>query len=531
MNLIKDLWLPVIRNDGSREKIAIWQMLDNYKTNPIIDIESPRPDFRNAIYQLLIGIVQVAAMPEDDDEWHKLWDKPYSEKDFKSKILEYEDCFEIDSDGPAFMQDYSPKEFTDVEPKNIGKLILGSPGENTIKLNKDHFVKRDENCAIDIYWSAIALFGLQTFGPPDGGGHREGLRGSGPLTCLIVPYKSGKQTALWNSIWSNVFPNEEISSWNGNKKSEIFPWMKPTKVSTGNIITLYKDYHPLSVYWSFPRRIRLRLNTRSEGFCSLSNTKSNCLISNYATLKHGTLYSNLWEHPFTPYYKERPKEESNKKNTIRAFSNNFIYRNWVSLILGNGKVLPAKNVIYNNKRIKDFAQYGVITSLWISGFDMVPGEATVNNWYETMMPIYSLDQKETKELEIILGKFLSFASEVSGAVIYRIKESWFRRPKDVSGDLSHISISFWQNTEKDFYRILSRLVENVSDNSNLSKCAADWLTIIRKQSFGLFDKWALSGQEEGMDMKKVIKARNELGKTIYITSKELRNMASLKEGE
>jgi CRISPR system Cascade subunit CasA len=63
MNLIKDPWLPIARQNGTREKISIRQQLDEYHKNPVTELEAPRPDFRNALYQLLIGIVQVAAAP------------------------------------------------------------------------------------------------------------------------------------------------------------------------------------------------------------------------------------------------------------------------------------------------------------------------------------------------------------------------------------------------------------------------------------------------------------------------------------
>ena len=146
MNLIKDAWLPIVRKNGFKEKIAIHQLLNDYNSNPVIDLEAPRPDFRNALYQLLIGIVQVAAMPESEEDWSDLFEAPYKSDDFSNRILKYEDCFEIDSDGPAFMQDYkldNPKDMS------LSKLFLDSPSDNSLKLNTDHFVKRDTIKAID----------------------------------------------------------------------------------------------------------------------------------------------------------------------------------------------------------------------------------------------------------------------------------------------------------------------------------------------------------------------------------------------
>lgn len=105
MNLLYDQWLPIIRKDGSKSKIAIYQLLDDYRTNPVLELEAPRPDLKNALYQLLIGITQVAAMPEDEEEWAELFCSPHSPETYQEKILKFRDCFEIDSKGPAAYSD------------------------------------------------------------------------------------------------------------------------------------------------------------------------------------------------------------------------------------------------------------------------------------------------------------------------------------------------------------------------------------------------------------------------------------------
>lgn len=528
MNLLNDIWLPVIRKNKDKHKIAIWQILDNYKNNPVTDIEAPRPDFRNAIYQLLIGIVQVAAMPEDEEEWDELWSKPYSQDEFKNKLLKYKDCFEIDTDGPAFMQDFENLKDKKYE-KPIAKLLMGSPGDNTIKLNIDHFIKNDESLNFDIYWSSVSLFVLQTFGPPDGGGHREGLRGSGPLNCLLIPYRIVGVTSLWEKIWLNIFPREEINGWNGNKNEKIFPWMKPTIISKDNRKTYFNNLHPLSVYWSMPRRIRLNIKEKEDGNCSLTNYKSINLIKYYYTKKHGIMYSNLWQHPFSPYSKKNPDIDNNKKLTLRAYSRNFTYKNWVPLVIGDERYIQAKIVEYFiNKRIRKLTKKNISISLWASGFDIEPGKATVNNWNEALMPLFSISSTELEKLREVLDKIILFINECVYSLIFSIKRAWFKSPGDVKGDFSFIDTAFWHNTESGFYNILAKLVENINDNKVVSECASEWLRIIRKQSLELFDTWALSEQEEGINMKRVVRARNMLlGSIKKIADKHLKNFIAI----
>lgn len=43
MNLIEDAWIPVVRQDGTKEKITPWQIVEI--DNPVIDIVAPRADF------------------------------------------------------------------------------------------------------------------------------------------------------------------------------------------------------------------------------------------------------------------------------------------------------------------------------------------------------------------------------------------------------------------------------------------------------------------------------------------------------
>lgn len=170
-NLLIDPWLPIVRKDGSREIIALCNIIEGYVTNPVIDIEVPRPDLRNGIFQLLIGVLQVMAMPEDEEEWEELWEEPYDENDLKKKFLKYEDCFVIDNiQGPAFMQDYDWDELSGAKVVAVSSLLIDAPGVNTIEGNKDHFVKRREGGIMSPYWAAVALYTLQSFAPAGGQG-------------------------------------------------------------------------------------------------------------------------------------------------------------------------------------------------------------------------------------------------------------------------------------------------------------------------------------------------------------------------
>jgi len=367
MNLIKDIWLPVIRKDGMREKIAIWQILESYKENPVIDIEAPRPDFRNAIYQLLIGIVQVAAMPEDEEDWVELWKKPYSAVEFKKKILVYEDCFEIDSDGPAFMQDYSLEEFKE---ETLTNIFIELP-------SNEHFQKNEPH-QVNVYWAAITLYALQTFGPAGGRGHKTGLRGGGPMTTIIWPEcQEGESLSLWHRLWINVIPEEYIPNLTGNikkkNKADIFPWMKPTKISSSKGSGLYpQECHPFHMFFGMPRRIRFIFENR-DGVCDVSGEKSPKLVTGYKTFHSGNDYSGAWLHPLNSYRKDIKKLEE-PPYSIKGQPGGITYRYWPRLALycDSKSDIPAQVVRFSqtsSERKKILSKHSV--RLWAAGYDFV----------------------------------------------------------------------------------------------------------------------------------------------------------------
>ena len=523
MNLIKDLWLPIVKKNGDREKIAIYQLLVDYRTNPIMDLEAPRPDFRNALYQLLIGIVQVSAMPDRERNWKKLFIEPYNSEDFSKRVLKYEDCFEIDSDGPAFMQDFK---LENANPMSLAKLFLDSPSDNALKLNTDHFVKRNTIDFVGPYWGAIALYALQTFTAGIGAGFRVALRGGGPLTTMI---HFDNNHTLWENIWINILSEDLATDLPGdnnkNQISDIFPWMKPTK-SSENGIGLYADEcHPFHHYFGMPVRLRLVFESK-EGFCDVTGEPQNILITGLESKTHGNNYSGVWLHPLNAY-----RDDKNKKDTeplsIKAQPNGIDYRYWGGLIVPSDNVIPAKIIFVSQQ-----SEYrrDIIKSnspvIWAAGFDTDKGKT--RNWYESTMPIYALNPKDTEIVATFAGGLIASAQELSNSLRSAVKHAWFGPSKksDPKRDLSFLDSSFWQNTESSFYALLDRLVNNLENTETRNSLVDEWGIILKKEAESLFDSNALAQQEDGLNMKRVVKARKGLNAGI---GKMINNLKNLKE--
>ena len=195
MNLLSP-WIPAIRRDGSRCRIAPWQLVET--DNPVIELDVPRADFQGGLYQFLIGLLQTCFPPEDIDEWEDSYREPPSPDELKARLAQVSTAFELFSEigKPAFLQDL---ELDDGEQKAISALLIEAPGGKTLKDNLDFFIKRGQVEKLCPCCAAQALFTLQTNAPSGGVGHRVGLRGGGPLTTLVLP--ADDHATLWQKLW------------------------------------------------------------------------------------------------------------------------------------------------------------------------------------------------------------------------------------------------------------------------------------------------------------------------------------------
>src|SRR5438128_2135701 len=224
MNLIHDAWLPIRRKHREETRIAPWEVTTRYGDDPIVALVAPRPDFNGALIQFLIGLLQTTCAPDSPRTWRMWLRDPPPPVALRAKFHPVAYAFELDGDGPRFMQDLTLK-LEDVKkskPKklkaneaiedeegqlSVDKLLIDAPGAKTLKDNKDHFVKRGYVTRLCLCCAASALFTLQTNTPGGGQGNRMGIRGGGPLTTLVL----GKET-LWETLWLNVLEKLQFLS-------------------------------------------------------------------------------------------------------------------------------------------------------------------------------------------------------------------------------------------------------------------------------------------------------------------------------
>ena len=518
MNLTTDPWIHCTRQNGMRDRIAPWQIVET--DNPVTDVQAPRHDFRGALIQFLIGLIQTACPPENGREWAKWWRKAPSPDYLRERFLEVAAAFEFDSDGPAFMQDF---DLPEGEFKPITSLLIEAPGGKTLRDNLDHFVKRGTVNAVCPCCAASVLFTLQTNAPSGGVGHRVGLRGGGPLTTLVLPDETVEEPALWQKLLPNIIPKEEFEKLFPDCKiksepADIFPWLAPTRTSeskTGRE-TFPEDAHPCQMYWGMPRRIRLDFSDTRKGECDLCGESSERLLMRYRTKNYGVNYTGPWEHPLSPHYidpKKPPIPAHGQKGGVG-------YRHWLGLVLDDDKKNQKSALVvsrYLTKRLDDLDADPQVR-LWVFGYDMDNMKARC--WYDSVMPIYPVrNDRQRKAVKDTVSDFIRTAEEIAGSLRKEVKNAWFKRPSDIKGSMAFIDREFWNRTEIPFFASLKEIVPRPDDTGEVRK---QWHGELKRSALDIFDRWAVAGPPENLNMRRVVKARNDLQK--WMNGKKIKQL-------
>lgn len=508
MNLLEEPWLPVRRANEARERVCPWQLTDGIDSDSecIVALDVPRADFNASLIQFLIGLFQTVWSPDDDIAWNRAYLNPPDPETLRQACLQYRHAFELDGGGPRFFQDLT---LSDGTSNGISALLIEEPGGNTLRENRDLFIKRNQYPSLGITGAIAALITLQTNAPSGGKGHRTSLRGGGPLTTLIVPdsLQEDVPANLWRLVWLNVLSRKAVDSMTGNAElaedSAIFPWLAPTRTSeaNGGTETTPEDAHPLQMYWAMPRRIRLDLENLPTGICPMTLAEEP-LVFRYETRSYGVNYEGAWRHPLSPH----SRNKDGLMLPLHPQPGGIGYRHWLSLALGDEQgVLPASVV---SEAIKSRQRKRRKTRLWAFGYDMDNMKARA--WYESVMPLHHLDDEIRPKFVEAVGDLIFIASQISYNLREALKKAWFKPNATVRGDLSFIVNSFWFDTENDFFQTLAELHSLIEKAQSQQELRKQWFHALDRVALDLFDLWAAGGNIENEDPASIATARRTL---------------------
>lgn len=495
-DLIVEKWMSVQRGDAGTALISPLNVGDS----ALSDVVAVRPDFKGALYQLLIGLLQTAYAPADLAEWRERWANSPTAEELEAALAPYRGAFLLENDGPAFMQDLHLPE--DANRLPVLDLLIDAGSDSNLYFNKPAPGHGLCECCF-----AQALLTLQLNAPSGGRGIRTSVRGGGPLTTLLLP--ADEASTLWQKLWLNVLPLDALGYPEVEAPSDVLPWLAPTRTSDAQGIgdTPPETVHPLQVYWSMPRRICLDASTAGHGQCAVCGVQDVRLIHHYRTRHGGTNYTGAWQHPLTPYSLDAKGEKP--PLSIKGRQAGKGYRDWLGLVLGNDDHQPdaAKVVAHFTVRLKKPR-----ARLWCFGYDMSNMKALC--WYDSTLPVHTVPDDLQRDFIKCVKQLLDVANDTAIVLHKQVKAAWFRRPGD-AGSEPAVPQSFWQGSEAAFYEQLEQLASlDFEREADLAGIYRRWLLRTRHLALTLFDQWVLAGPIEDMDMKRVVQARADLAREL-----------------
>lgn len=501
MDLTTEPWLPVRLDSQQKKKVPLAAILDE----TICDVAWPRADFQGAAWQLLIGILQCTVAPEDEEDWREVWNNGIAADDWQKALNSIAPALQFAADKPAFLQSYEPLAS---ENTSIAGLLIEAPGGNTLKLNKDHFVKRGIGQHLCPHCAAMALFSMQTNSPAGGAGYRVGLRGGGPLTTLVVPLDD--RLPLWKKLWLNVLPQRTRPQ--PQDYPLIFPWLAASKTSekASNVVTP-ENAHPQQAYWGMPRRIELDFTHTLAGACDLCGDRHPTLLREMRVKNYGVQYEG-WLHPLSPYH-QMAKDSVSPWMAMKGQPGGLSYKDWLGLILNSedkfNRTQPALAVRAAAGRLHGLPAVG----LWCFAWDM--DKAKARCWYQHRIPL--LHTSEPAHLVALLSQVVSLATLGLSLLKAGLKAAWFDRPGDAKAESLMPDTAFWQETEPMFRRLLARLVEDPARAAPPTRQALrDWERALHHYLIAAFDRHVFTDPDsDNHTLLRQLKARRKLEQDYY----------------
>lgn len=281
MNLLIDDWIPV-QHQGFFKQISLKALLTSDEP---WQVSLPRDDMEMACLQLLVSLTQVLFIPLDAKELKARIGKPVTEDDYKDAVEGKLEWFGMDHPESPFMQVRGVKA---TELTDMAKLFAGLTGSTS-----STFVN-EPNLAGTLCSScaALGLFNQALNCPGFGGGFKASLRGSVPISTLILG------DDLRDTLWQNVLCKTVLD--------DVMPWHETNKNEKPNWVDLVKSKDKVAahetgllrgLFWQ-PAHIEL-VREEGRGSCDCCGKEAQRYIG-FKKEKFVYEFNGVWPHPHGP---------------------------------------------------------------------------------------------------------------------------------------------------------------------------------------------------------------------------------------
>lgn len=509
-------WIPWRRRSGIVEWGPPSVLTGRIANDPIVALAAPRPDFDGAVQEFLIGLLGVALWPADEQAWEAAWRSPPTPDALRAALDGLPSAFDLDGDGPRVFQDFPAADLAAEVPGTIDQLLVDAVGDQTIKLNKDLFVKRGRVERLSRPAAAMALVTMQTYAPAGGRGNRTSLRGGGPLTTLVDPRvdADGEPLAharpLWEKLWANVETVQQAAvrspSNTSNEPKDFFPWLAPTRSSAGagaNVTP--SNANPWQAYFGLPRRIRLDFD--GPGRCDLTGRDDEATVTTFRSRPYGVQYTQ-WEHPLTPHYQSAATKEW---LPMHGQPGGIGWRDWLGLTFGtpDAKRRPAAVVVSFGTR----GARGDLHEARLHAFGYDMDNAKARGWTDASEPVFVIPEDDAPRRAAVAdaaGRLTEGASIAASLLQGAVERGLYQRPEDAPGDLSAVKAELWATTEARFFASMRAVAAPGATTARPGEVCQQFVGTLASQVTAIFDRWCPGDGSTPAAMRRVVTARYNL---------------------
>lgn len=285
-DLMTDAWIP-LGDVGAPRFVSLAALLAG---DDAPEIAHPEPELRAWCRMLLAALVQVVAPCATPEALRAQLDAPMRPDDVARGLARVAPA-PLLGDAPRFLQ--APAATVEMTGENLtSKLCFDRSTTYGNTLRARPVDGLCPSCA------AVALYGAQAFAPQGGRGYSPGVRGSSPLTTLLVVPGSVRASAFANT----VVPSSHVGTW-PDDPPEV-PWHFARTVKEGDAIGLVEG-----LFWT-PRA--LRLDAWTGGVCALCGREGpRVRVTSFAS--GAKVAGGFYRHPWTPW--RRVKGERRHQTT------------------------------------------------------------------------------------------------------------------------------------------------------------------------------------------------------------------------
>lgn len=459
LNLALSSWIPVRLKDGTRTRIAPWQLTEEHSTNPVLAIDATRTPWNAALTELLIALFQTALFPEDAKEWKAAWDSPPSPKELKKALALLAPLFDLEGNTP-FMQDRTllADGRNDDYRKPIQKFLVDGVSEQQEKNNSDLFEKSGAIAALCAPCAATSLWDMQAHAPQGSAGYYTSLRGGGPSTTLVLG------DTLWETVWANVLEQSCFNMKGRPDPKTFLPWVKSTSRTVKSA-----EECPLHVYWGMPRRVLLEKSEPKP--CSTCGSEEGVYHS-FLSYRGGLRYLETdWRHPLTPYI--RSKDEA---WLVRATETDLAgYRHYMGILVDTpaGDGIPAMVV-------RRAIERGLSLRVWGYGYQC--DQAAVVSWCEGIMPIET--GAGTKEIALLARTLVALGQRGVERLSDALHGVWDESQAGGVERAKESAKQLWAITEPSFKHTLLEAKNGKEHDALLDR----WVVFVQRSALSIYRK-------------------------------------------